>query len=100
MPTRVLGHAWLYDDNDKWNINHVNLNVGIEVAGRSSVAERARAEQQLNELCESGLPNPDLCNVAQAPQQDTSLFAETWSRGCEDDLLIGYRLGVLCTYRT
>eukprot|EP00884_Botryococcus_braunii_P011280 jgi/Botrbrau1/20152/Bobra.0173s0054.1 len=56
--------------------------LSVAEQGRSTVAERATTEtEQIVQLCDSGLPNPELCDLVQQPPPEMSVFAETWSRG-------------------
>ena len=47
------------------------------VAGAVQYDEESRAR-----LCDSGLPDPDICDVLCAPPRDTEVVREAWSRGC------------------
>ncbi|KAK9822238.1 hypothetical protein WJX81_004024 [Elliptochloris bilobata] len=38
-------------------------------------------EESIARLCDSGLPDPDVCDVLQLPPRDTEVVSEAWSRG-------------------
>ena len=39
------------------------------------------AEESSAELCDSGLPDPEVCDVLHIPPTETAVISEAWSRG-------------------
>ena len=39
------------------------------------------AEESSAELCDSGLPDPEVCDVLHIPPKETAVVSEAWSRG-------------------
>lgn len=68
-----------------------NVHVGFGVSS-SEIYARKQAdlyeeqqerlfEEQQAALCDSGLPDPDVCDVLQIPPVDMPILREAWSRG-------------------
>ncbi len=39
------------------------------------------AEESTANLCDSGLPDPEVCDVLHLPPKETAVVSEAWSRG-------------------
>ena len=39
-------------------------------------------EEQQAALCDSGLPDTEVCDVLQLPPLEMTIYSEAWSRGC------------------
>jgi hypothetical protein len=54
-----------------------SVNVSQSCAGVADYAD----EESSSRLCDSGLPDPDVCDVLHIPPRETQVFSEAWSRG-------------------
>lgn len=52
----------------------------LPFAGATPVADYADEESSA-ELCDSGLPDPEVCDVLHIPPKETEVVSEAWSRG-------------------
>lgn len=55
-------------------------------SGNASVSDY-RSEESSAELCDSGLPDPEVCDVLHIPPKETAVVSEAWSRGCVLDFV-------------
>lgn len=45
-------------------------------------------EEQQAALCDSGLPDTEVCDILQTPPADMPVFSEAWSRGYDRQQLM------------
>ena len=57
-----------------------DIDMMLPFAGATPVADYADEESSA-ELCDSGLPDPEVCDVLHIPPKETEVVSEAWSRG-------------------
>lgn len=60
-------------------INHLN-GKSMSTWSGNAVSDYS-AEESTAELCDSGLPDPEVCDVLHSPPKETAVVSEAWSRG-------------------
>ena len=58
----------------------------VRVTGNAPVSdypagEQYDSEQRSSDLCDSGLPDTEVCDVLHIPPRETEVVSEAWSRG-------------------
>jgi hypothetical protein len=62
----------------------------LPAAGTVQYDEESRAR-----LCDSGLPDPDVCDVLPVPPRDSQVVSEAWSRGRAPPACVGHKQNLL-----
>ena len=62
------------------------LDVCVDVTGNAPVSdypagEQYDSEQRSSDLCDSGLPDTEVCDVLHIPPREMEVVSEAWSRG-------------------